>query len=197
MNIKALLGVTSITLLAACGGQTTTQSADPAAMGADMSSAARVAAAWPSGAYQDLSGNGYSFAVAEQSNSLVAAASILPDATVADLPTTGGATYAGEYRMVHVNQIAEGDDGMTGSALVIESRISLDANFAEGTLTGSSGNLTVNGQFNGSDLTGDVAFSGVTGTLDGIIGSDKAIGAFQGSDANETYAGGFYVTPEN
>ncbi|WP_438956422.1 hypothetical protein [Cognatiyoonia sp.] len=42
-------------------------------------------------------------------------------------------------------------------------------------------------------MKGDVTYRGVDGDLNGLVGSDKAVGAFHGNNADLIDAGGFLV----
>jgi hypothetical protein len=80
-----------------------------------------------------------------------------------------------------------------GEALQNSGRIQLRADFASRTLEGSSGPLNVQGTFNNSTLQGRVFYNENEGTLTGLIGGDKAIGAFHGFNGNIAFSGGFHT----
>ena len=82
---------------------------------------------------------------------------------------------------------------MTGFRTQQTGSINLSTNFGAGTLTGSSGNLSIDSRFSGEDLRGDMTYRGVDGDLTGLVGSDKAVGAFLGNNADLIGAGGFLV----
>ncbi|MEM8980692.1 MAG: hypothetical protein AAGD04_14490 [Pseudomonadota bacterium] len=67
----------------------------------------------------------------------------------------------------------------------------MTGDFDAGTLTGSSGDLTVNGTLSGTTLGGTVTYDGQDGTLTGLAGADQAFGAFHSASGTMIYAGGF------
>ena len=93
--------------------------------------------------------------------------------------------------MAYIENINLSGDIITGRAGRESGVINLTADFDAGTLTGSTGGLEVNGRMTGSDLGGGVSYRGVRGGLDGLVGSDQAIGAFHGNNADLIYSGGF------
>ena len=74
--------------------------------------------------------------------------------------------------------------------------ITLVADFTNNTISGTGGQLTVNGTMGtGPDWDGAVTWRGVDGTIDGMITSGQVVGAFQGSSDDIVYAGGIHGTP--
>lgn len=145
-----------------------------------------------------VNGQGFAFeAGASNDTGLIAVSGLLPSTTVSAPPVSGSAVYNGRYELVRVSSFSLNYDTneISGFALQDSGDISLTANFDSSKLTGSSGDLSVNGDINGVNLDGSVRYKDVRGTLDGLIGSDKAVGVFHGNDSDEIYAGGFYVIP--
>ena len=99
-------------------------------------------------------------------------------------PLSSNATFSGTVRL--------GDVRESGSSLVGDN-ITLNADFAASTLTGSSAVITVDGTFSGNELGGAVMYDGIEGELDGVISVDGAVGAFAGSNDERGYAGVFQV----
>lgn len=95
--------------------------------------------------------------------------------------------------MAYIEDINLSGDIITGRTGRQSGVINLTADLDAGTLTGSTKGLEVNGRMSGSDLAGGVSYRGVGvgGGLDGLVGSDQAIGAFHGNDADLIYSGGF------
>lgn len=111
---------------------------------------------------------------------------------------TGVATYSGSYQLGAVENIVFDGTQVSGTSITLSGPISLIANVNTGALTGSGSDIDVNGTISGGDIGGSVTFRGLdgstTGSLDGIIGSSTAIGAFHGNDSTTVFAGGFNVS---
>ncbi|WP_130407275.1 hypothetical protein [Thalassococcus sp. S3] len=102
-------------------------------------------------------------------------AGIAPDTQVGPAPTAATATYTGDYQLSHVTAaLADNQKG----------RITLNADFNAGTLTGQSGGLDVAGTINGSSVGGTASYGGVTGNMQGLIGRDRTVTAFAGHSQN-------------
>ena len=147
-------------------------------------------------------GDGYAYAVGAGANKdFYGYAGIVPTTVVSTPPTTGSATWAGTYKLEQITGIELTNNGIQGYKAANTGTLSLAANFGAGTLIGSSAvisngitpDLTVNGTFVGSALSGAVTFRGLTGALTGLVGATGAVGAFQGNGATDLYAGGFMV----
>ncbi|WP_322890239.1 MULTISPECIES: hypothetical protein [unclassified Yoonia] len=152
----------------------------------------------PSGTNRNyiIAGQGFAYKAGVASNQdIVAVAGIIPGTTVTAIPTTGNTVYAGQYRLVSVGGFTLDNGLLRGTETPVSGSISLGVNFAERTISGTSGNLAVNGTFVGNTMSGDVTYSGISGDLRGVIGGDKAVGAFHGESPTQLFAGGFYVTP--
>jgi len=121
-------------------------------------------------------------------------AGLLNTTNLATPPLTGNATMTGAYRIARLDGLTLGADNKpTGQRIAEADQITLTADFANKTLTGTANALSVNGTFDGNTLTGAVTFDGLDGSLRGQVGPDSAIGAFDGADADTVYSGGFYV----
>ncbi len=153
-----------------------------------------------SGKDVDATGNGYGYIVGiRDGNSFQGYAGIIPGSTVTAPPATGLATMTGTYEVVRIRDISLDGNHLTGTPVyAVSAPVTLVANFGAGTLKGASTGpnplLTVDGTFSGQTLGGSVVYRGVSGSLTGLVGSDRAIGAFHGNNATDIYAGGFYVT---
>ena len=128
-------------------------------------------------------------------------AGIAPGFDVGATVDTGTATYSARYTYVTVDYETS-FFGLSGNPRSDGGIIDLSADFAAGTLTGSTGELAVDGSINCDDLSGTVTVqyssydNPVTGKLDGFIGDTGTIGAFHGSDDETALAGGFVGTAE-
>jgi hypothetical protein len=98
--------------------------------------------------------------------------------------------------MVTVGEFFLDDGKIKGFSVPDEGDISLSVDFADQTIQGSDRDLTVNGEFEDGTLSGNVNYDGISGDLRGVMGGDKAVGAFHGESSDQIFAGGFYVTPE-
>ena len=115
--------------------------------------------------------------------------------------TSGTATYVTTYDYIVADDLEVNDSLLTGVYGYETGTVSLAADFDAGTLTGSTSQISVDGDISGTDLSGSVTttydffavgdnYSGsVTTSLDGEIGSTGVIGAFHGSDGNTAVAG--------
>jgi hypothetical protein len=146
------------------------------------------------------SGSGYAFQTGAIPNEgLFAVAGLLPNTTVTAVPTSGFASYSGSYNLVQVSNINISGGEIQGTPELLTEPLTLIANFANDKLVDDGGSdLQVNGTVNGTDIGGTVTFNGVQGNLDGLIGGNRAIGAFHGegnvgpgTDDDYMYAGGF------
>jgi len=143
-----------------------------------------------------LTGDGYAYAVGEEINGDFAGyAGIVPTTSVTAPPVLGSATWSGTYNLAQITGIELSTNGLQGYAASSTGAVSLTANFAAGSLIGSSTDLdlTVNGTFVGSNLSGSVSYRGLNGALTGLVGAGGAVGAFQGNSGTDLYAGGFMV----
>ena len=146
------------------------------------------------------SGSGYAFQTGAIPNEgLFAVAGLLPNTTVTAVPTTGFASYSGSYNLVQVSNINISGGEIRGTPALLTEPLTLIANFANDKLVDDGGsNLQVNGIVSGTDIGGTVTYNGVQGNLDGLIGGNRAIGAFHGegnvgpgTQDDYMYAGGF------
>lgn len=148
--------------------------------------------------FSDSSGQGYAFKAGnDDDDDIIAVSGIIPGTVASGAPTSGNVIYTGDYQMVSVGGFFIDDGKVIGFAVADSGSISLNADFDGGTLRGSDDKLTIDGRISGNQLSGDVEYDGVDGTLKGVIGADKAVGAFHGNDKNDIYAGGFYATPDS
>jgi hypothetical protein len=144
--------------------------------------------------------SGFAFQTGQIENEgLFAVAGLLPGSTVTAAPSSS-ANYTGTYNLVAISGIALTDDSIYGFRREESGSLTLQANFANGSVVSAPGSaLSVNGTANGRDLSGTVSYNGISGALDGLIGGDRAIGAFHGEGNDDTYmyAGGFIANRSN
>lgn len=145
------------------------------------------------------SGSGYAIQTGAIPNEgLFAVAGLLPNTTVTN-PPSGTASYNGTYNLIEINNINISGGEIRGTPALRSEPLTLIANFANDKLVDDGGSdLQVNGTVNGTDIGGTVTYNGVQGNLDGLIGSNRAIGAFHGegnvgpgTSDDYMYAGGF------
>lgn len=142
----------------------------------------------------DGDGDGFAFQAGVQGGSgLRAISGLLPGTDTAAWPTTGTATYTGDYLLIEIVDIFTIPGQIEGTPYTLGGPMSLSTNFANNSVVGSSsdGLLTINGSVNNGDLNGSVTFDRVTGALDGVAGSDQIIGVYHGTSDQLVYAGGF------
>jgi len=104
-------------------------------------------------------------------------------------------TYSGTYEVIGIENIDNvidlfGPDFIQGNTFSDIGTITLNANVASNTLTGSDGTLAVSGVILGTNLDGTIIYDGQAGQLDGAIFSEGGIAAFHGSDGDRVFAGG-------
>lgn len=140
------------------------------------------------------SGDGYAYAVGVGSNNnFYGYAGIVPTTSVSAPLTAGIATWNGTYEVARIYDISLSGGVLRGLRTSGTAAISLVANFNNRTLVGGNSLLTVDGAFSGSNLTGNVTYRGLDGSLTGLVGATGAVGAFHGDSATDIYAGGFIV----
>ncbi|WP_162561642.1 hypothetical protein [Yoonia vestfoldensis] len=147
----------------------------------------------------NISGNGYAYEAGNARNGdIVAVAGIIPGTSASPTPGPdhGSTTYSGRYEMVTVGGFFLNDGKVVGFSRPEAGDIALSVDFAARTIRGTADDLTVNGEFNGNVLSGNVRYDGISGDLRGVMGGDKAVGAFHGESSERIFAGGFYVTPD-
>lgn len=145
----------------------------------------------------DDDGNGYAYVVGMYPDDPGAGGfSGLTEATdLGTQPTVSSATMTGTYRLTQLDGLALNGLNRPEAASIKSTgeQITLTADFEAATLTGTQNDLTINGTMDGGVLSGTVTFDGLDGSLRGKIGATEAVGAFDGSDADTVYAGGFFV----
>ncbi len=181
---------------------TTSAFSQPNAVGTIQNTdAARLAGSDSSG----VTGNVYGYEAGSIDGEVFAAFSgVAAGASVTPPPASGPATYTGTFEVGVVGSIFDTGSGYSGSVTTDNGSITLNADFDAGTLTGSgtgvndftnfvlNGNeLEVNGTITGTQLRGTATYDGVSGPLNGLIGSDEVIGVFHGNSDSQTHAGGF------
>ena len=137
-------------------------------------------------------GDGFSYRVGSAvGGGFIGQAGLIPGSDVLPAPATGSASYTGRWELAKVTSIFIEGGNINGFSSTDSGTITLLADFDDGSISGASGGLSIDGNVSGGQLSGDVTYNGTEGDLTGIIGSDQAIGAFHGNDGNQIFAGGF------
>jgi len=125
----------------------------------------------------------------------VARAGLLFSRRVMILATSRSATLIGTYEAARVTGIDLNNEHLTGFARKGSVAITLEADFMDNTLSGTSDNdlLSVNGIFDDENLAGMVTYRNISGLLRGKIGGTEAIGIFHGKTSSSLMSGGFMV----
>ncbi|MEP5151640.1 hypothetical protein [Planktotalea sp.] len=144
------------------------------------------------GSFEDDSGNGYAVEISRKDTAFNAKVGVIQSSDPGDFPINGGANMQGSYQVAEVGK-SDGDFREFGEVAVTEGRISLYADFEHGTLHGDSDDLIIDGLFTSNTLTGNAYFKQREADLTGLVGEDRAIGVFHGSDAATAFVGGFLV----
>ena len=147
------------------------------------------------GGLDNGSGAGFAWQIGTTTDGLglLGVAGVLPGIDIGDGPTSGTAVFDGAYDYAIRTEVVRTDRTITWTETLAQGAIRMNVNFDTGRLTGSAGDLTVAGDFTSEDLDGTVTVAGITGTLDGIVGPNLAVGAFSGADDTSVFAGGFLV----
>ena len=152
-------------------------------------------------AYRASPGNfgGYAFQTGGiDGEGLFAVAGLFPGTSVTR-PPSGTASYFGEYNLIAIDNIAIRNGEINGDRTLHTGDLVLLADFDNNAIFSAPGSdLAVNGAIDVTGINGTVRFNGVTGSLDGLVGGNQAIGAFHGegnvgpgTDDDYMYAGGF------
>jgi hypothetical protein len=131
-------------------------------------------------------GFAYQYGRVRGSRTFLGVAGIAPGTDPGEAATVARASYEGRYDLAHADTVVTRRDG----------DIRLDADFANGTLTGSADGLEIDGRIDGTDLSGRATFRGVSARLDGVIGTKRAVGAFAGNDDDGLLVGGIVAEPD-
>ena len=134
-----------------------------------------------------VAGNGSNYGLVV-TGGVPAAMGSVQGGTVPGAIGTGTASYTGLYEVVHY---LAGDDEFSTDA----GYVTLAADFGAGTLAGSDGDLTIAANISGLTLDGEASYDGIDGTLNGVIGADRATAYFGGVNGNSGFAGAFLVSP--
>lgn len=143
---------------------------------------------------------GYAFQVGvANGTTLTALAGIVPDTTVSAPPSIGTGTYSGRYEILSGRIIgATGPNTREFQAFRDTGDIDITVNYGTGAFTGTTnkiGGPRLSGRVEGRNLTGTVRSGVTTGNLRGLVGADRAVGAFQAiNNLNNVFAGGFNAT---
>jgi hypothetical protein len=97
-------------------------------------------------------------------------------------PITGNVTYSGTYHVLVIDDITLINDYISAPNVTSEEGpIDLQASFANNSFQSiGSGPLVVDAELVGTQISGDVTFHGVPGTIDGFAGGDQAVAAIYG-----------------
>ena len=145
-----------------------------------------------SGVETNADGDGFAYRTGgEDGEGFIAEAGILPGSDVIQGPPSGNVFYSGTWELARITGINISGDEIYGFSATDGGAIILEADFGDNTLTGASGDLSIDGRISGGQLDGTVTYLGVDGALDGLVGSDTAVGAFHGDSGSTIYAGGF------
>ncbi|MEM9642228.1 MAG: hypothetical protein AAGA19_12105 [Pseudomonadota bacterium] len=132
------------------------------------------------------SGFAYQYGRVSGTNRFLGVAGVAPNTDAGTVPTTATATYEGTYDLAYISNTVERKDG----------DITLDANFVAGTLTGSADGLNVDGVISGTTVSGEASYRGVNASMDGVIGTKRAVAAFAGNTSRDVLVGGIVAAPQ-
>lgn len=128
-----------------------------------------------------LSGFAYQYGRVAGTNRFLGVAGIAPSSDAGAAPNKATASYSGDYAFTYVDSgRVENEDG----------KISLDADFAAGTLEGGADGLEIEGTINGQTVGGSATYRDVEADLTGIIGTERAVAAFAGNRGSALLVGG-------
>lgn len=103
---------------------------------------------------------------------------------------SGNARYVARYSYRGISGVTKTNTKIYGFTFGRWGNITLDVDLDQKTLTGTSGDLVVNGTLNGATVAGNVTVRGVPGELSGQAGQAGVVAAFAGENKNTVYAGG-------
>ena len=195
--MKSLIPLLVLPLVAGCA---TIADKDWTASGAKSAAAVRSTTPNNGGKGELISGlNRVDYVSGVGSNGAEAYAGFEHDIPVAVLPSSGTALYSGPWEVGGVTDIfvltsSDFEGTLYGTSFTDGGMITLTSDFDVGTLTGTSGLLSVNGTFAGQTVGGTVTYDGTSGPLAGRIGSSDVIGAFHGNDDSQVFGGGFFAS---
>lgn len=159
--------------------------------GASGSSPQGYGAVVASGEVENAAVGGVQYFAALGDGTASAYSGVTASSDVGNIVTSGEAVYLADYEVAVISNLRYSGTDMNGVSSTDSGNILLRANFADATLTGEDGALTVDGAISGGDLGGKVTYAGTGGELDGIIGQQGVVGAFHGNDGTKVFAGGF------
>lgn len=143
------------------------------------------------GQVYDASLGGAAYLTGTNSSGAHAYAGVMPGSSVGSAVSSGTATYSADYEVAYISSISVSGNLLSGFNNTDAGTIALTLDTSAGTLTGSNGNLTVDGDVSGTAVSGDAVYRGVSGDLTGLVGDEGTVGAFQGDSDSLVYAGGF------
>lgn len=166
---------------------------------------------WTSNFISDSDTDGYAYEVGiDWNNDFRAVSGIVQSSQLTTLPSSGTAAFTGGYSYLKIDRADPQSN--YGTTEHHSGTLDMDIDLASGyvvaksqerTLTTNQRLLRIVGYLNGQAFVGNVTVRpelGSDGTLTGdsigVIGSEKAIGAFHASNDEDTIAGGFLLTPE-
>lgn len=139
----------------------------------------------------DSSLGGAAYVVGTDGDGAAAYAGVMPGSDVGNAIPSGTANYVADYEVVMIEDINVSGTFLTGNTNYDAGSITLTADFDNQTLSGQSGQLRVNGNISGGNLTGGVTYRGTSGRLTGLVGDQGTVGAFHGNSDELVYGGGF------
>lgn len=157
----------------------------------------------------DIEGDGFAYQVGTTSEgNFAAVAGVVTDGTLPAVGTSGTATYSGTYALVHMDRGSVTD--VTALVTAYEGDMSLTADLGDGSFSGISAEFTetsdgrkpvfyTKGTISSGEMEGLARFRqtddiNIRADMTGLIGANKAVGAFQGGDDEvDAIAGGFNV----
>lgn len=116
---------------------------------------------------------------------------ILAGSDTGTTPTSGQAVYLADYEVAVISNLRYYETELRGVSSLDDGKISIVADFDQGTVTGSDGALVVDGAITGRAFEGGVVYAGHDGDLEGLVGDQGVIGAFHGNNGKIVFAGGF------
>lgn len=138
-------------------------------------------------------GDGYVLQVGTNAGNtgIIARAGLASTTSVAGPILDGTATFTGDYHLFTITNADLVDGAITRTDASQDGTITLTADVDALTVTGSADGLVVQGTFGGTALGGTVSYAGINADLTGLIGTDQAVGVFQGETLDSVLTGGF------
>lgn len=112
-------------------------------------------------------------------------------------PLQASARFDGTYSLNEVSNVNRSSTYLSGWVEGTSGQVNLNANFNTGKLWGQNqaDGFKVNGDINGKTLGGFIRYNGVKADLEGQIGQDGIVAAFQGTTETKIVVGGLVGSP--